>query len=199
MKLLTTLTAIGIGAISLAFTPITKKEGLNLKPSASTIEWKAEKVTGSHEGTISLKEGYIEIEDNKLVGGSFLVDMTSINVTDLDGGSKGKLEGHLKSADFFNTEKHKLSKFTITSVSPLKDEVFNTTITGKLMIKGITEEVSFPAKVDIQDGKFAAYGEMKVDRTKYDVRYGSSSFFDNLGDKAIYDEFELKISLGASR
>ena len=198
MKLFTALAALGIGAISVAFTPITKYSTLTIKPEASTIEWMAEKVTGSHEGTIALKEGKIELADDQLIGGAFTVDMTSINVTDLEGDMKGKLEGHLNSEDFFNTAEHQTATFKINKVESIDDETFNTQITGDLTIKGMTHEISFPAKIEVKDNKFAAYGEMTVDRTKYNVKYGSSSFFDNLGDRASYDEFKLNISLGAS-
>ncbi|MEX2597680.1 MAG: YceI family protein [Salibacteraceae bacterium] len=200
MKLNTLLITLVSGTVMMAFSPIEVIEKLKIKPEASTIEWYAEKVTGKHNVVVSLKDGIIEIEGNKLKGGSFNVDMTSIVVTDLEGEYKGKLEGHLKSPDFFDVEKHKTASFKITQVSSLKDDSeFNTKITGDLTIKGTTHPISFPAKVEIKEGKFAAYGEMVIDRSRYNVRYGSTSFFDDLGDKAIYDKFTMKVSIGAKR
>lgn len=189
---------LGLGAIALmAFAPAATTT-LNVKPAASNIEWYAEKVTGSHYGDIQLKEGTIELEGDQITGGEFVVDMTTINTQDLEGGSKKKLDGHLKSDDFFGVEAHPTAKFVITEVSPLKGvEGFTHTITGDLTIKGNTHSNSFPAKVKIDGEKLAAYGEMTVDRAKYDVRYGSTSFFDSLGDKAIMDDFTLKVSIGA--
>lgn len=198
MKTLSSIAAIGLGSLIMAFTPIFEKEEISLKPAASSIEWHAEKITGSHSGTIALKKGNVIIENEKLTGGTFIIDMSTIVVTDIDGAGKTKLEGHLNSKDFFNTKEFNESSFVITSVNETKltEEGFNTEITGKLTIKGISNEVSFPAKVEVEKGKFAAYGEMTVDRTKFDISYGSASFFDNLGDRAIYDDFTLKISLG---
>lgn len=198
MKLLSSIAAIGLGSLIMAFTPVFEKQSIDLKPAASSIEWHAEKITGSHSGTISLKEGSVTLENNQLTGGSFVIDMTTILVTDIDGSGKAKLEGHLNSKDFFNTDEFGESRFEITSVNETNPtaEGFNTEITGKLTIKGISGEVKFPAKIEVEDGKFAAYGEMTIDRTKFDIRYGSASFFDNLGDRAIYDDFTLKISLG---
>ena len=181
----------------MSFGPILKLEKLTIKPEASNIEWYAEKVTGKHNGLVNLKSGSIELANGQLKGGSFTIDMTSIKVTDLEGEYAQKLEGHLNSADFFNTAEHQTAKFTITGVKPQTEGVNNTIINGNLAIKGISHPVSFPAKVETTDGKFAAYGEIVVDRSKYDVRFGSNSFFDNLGDKAIYDEFTMKVSLGA--
>lgn len=201
MKSIASLAAIGLGSLIMAFTPVSIKETFTFKPTASTITWHAEKITGSHQGTVALKSGSIVIEDNKLKGGSFIVDMSTIEVTDIQGEGKNKLEGHLNSQDFFNTGEFPESTFVITKVEYTKptEENLNTNITGTLIIKGLKNEVSFPAKVEITDGKFAAYGEMKIDRTKFNVKYGSASFFDNLGDRAIYDEFVMMISLGASR
>lgn len=197
MKTQTIIAALGLGIIIMAFAPVQKIEKLSIKPESSKIEWYAEKVTGKHNGLISLKSGTIEVADGQLKGGSFLVDMTSIEVTDLEGEYKQKLEGHLNSTDFFNTEVHKTAQFVITGVKPASEGLYNTIISGTLTIKGISHPVSFPAKVETSEGKFAAYGEMAIDRSKYDIRYGSNSFFDNLGDKAIYDEFTMKVSLGA--
>ena len=197
MKKLSIITALGLGSLLMSFGPILKLEKLTIKPEASNIEWYAEKVTGKHNGLVNLKSGSIELANGQLKGGSFTIDMTSIKVTDLEGEYAQKLEGHLNSADFFNTAEHQTAKFTITGVKPQTEGVNNTIINGNLAIKGISHPVSFPAKVETTDGKFAAYGEIVVDRSKYDVRYGSNSFFDNLGDKAIYDEFTMKVSLGA--
>ena len=124
--------------------------------------------------------------------------MTTINCTDLEGEYKRKFEGHLKSDDFFGIGSHKTANFKIKKTSDIQGvKGFNTEIVGDLTIKGITHEVTFPAKVEVKDNKLAAYGEMTIDRTKFDIKYGSSNFFEGLGDKAIMDDFTMKISIGA--
>jgi polyisoprenoid-binding protein YceI len=169
-----------------SFTTLLKKE---LKVKESTVAWKGHKVTGSHEGTINLVEGTLLFEDDALTGGSFDIDMTSINVTDLEAGKgKEKLEGHLKSDDFFGTENHANASLTITDVKG-KDGLYN--VTGDLMIKGKTSPITF--EMTIVDN--TAVAKLKVDRTKYDIKYGSASFFDGLKDKAIYDEFDLNVTM----
>lgn len=157
---------------------------------ASQVTWKAYKVTGSHTGTIALKSGSLEFDDDKLTGGEFVVDMTSINTTDLEAGSgKEKLDGHLHSADFFATATNPTSKLVFTNVKTSGKNSYE--VTGDLTIKGITKPVTFD--VSVYGSKATA--TLKVDRTKYDVKYGSGSFFDNLGDKTIYDEFDLVVDL----
>ncbi|HUP57575.1 MAG TPA: YceI family protein, partial [Bdellovibrionota bacterium] len=97
---------------------------------------------------------------------------------------------------FFGVDKHPVSTFEITSVKPLAGSPEAThEIAGKLTIKGHTEEVTFPAKVSVEDKKATAHGKVKVDRTKYNIRYGSGKFFDNLGDKMINDDFEIELDL----
>jgi polyisoprenoid-binding protein YceI len=199
MKLLITIAALSLGSLITAFIPGEDKEELTIKPSASSVEWRAEKITGSHEGTVMLQSGKIILENNEIIKGHFIIDMTTIKVTDISGSSAAKLEGHLNSADFFNSEEFTTAKLDIESVTNKITEEFNSEITGNLTIKGIVHPITFPAKVEVKAGKFAAYGEIKIDRTKYDVKYGSANFFDNLGDRAIYDEFTLKVSIGASR
>jgi polyisoprenoid-binding protein YceI len=161
----------------------------DVKTSASTVTWKAYKVTGSHTGTVALKSGALLFEGDQLSGGEFTVDMTSLISTDLEGEYKGKLEGHLKSDDFFGVEKHPNSKLVFTNVSSTGKNSYE--VTGDLTIKGITKPVTFD--VSIYGSKATA--TMKVDRAQYDVRYGSGSFFENLGDKTIYDEFDLVVDL----
>lgn len=169
-------------------------EAQNVNTSESVINWKGSKVVGSdHVGTLSLKEGSLDIKKGKLMGGSFVIDMTSINNTDLSGGTKEKLEGHLKSDDFFGVGSFPTASFSITEAKASGKGAYD--ITGDLTIKGKTESISFPATMSENGGKYEANATITFDRTKFDVRYGSGSFFDNLGDKAISDEIELEVKL----
>lgn len=156
---------------------------------SSSVKWHAAKITGEHEGYVNLKDGALEFDNGVLVGGHFTVDMTSITCTDLEGEYKGKLEGHLKSDDFFGVETYPNAKFKVTKAKKTTGNTYS--VTGDLTIKGKTHPITFDA--DVTDNSASA--TLKVDRTKYDVRYGSGKFFDNLGDKTIYDEFDLTINL----
>ena len=164
-------------------------ETVTVKAEESTVTWKAYKVTGSHTGTIALKSGDLVFDNGTLKGGEFMVDMTSINCTDLEGEYKQKLEGHLKSDDFFSVASHETSKLVFTDVKATGKNSYE--VTGDLTIKGITKPVTFD--VSIYGSKATA--TLKIDRAQYDVRYGSGSFFDDLGDKTIYDEFDLVVDL----
>ena len=164
--------------------------------ATSNIVWTGEKVTGKHTGNVKIKEGTLQMDNGRLMGGAFAIDMASITCTDLEGGMAEKLVGHLKSADFFGTEKYPTAQFTITRAIP-QDSKGNYKIIGDLTIKEKTNPVTFKANVTETDGTLHATGSLTVDRSLYDVRYGSGSFFDNLGDKTIYDEFMLQVSLVA--
>ncbi|WP_037320116.1 YceI family protein [Salegentibacter sp. Hel_I_6] len=172
----------------LSFTNVNAQEK-KIDVKESSVQWEGEKVTGSHYGTIDFKEGHFIVEDNEPKGGEFVIDMTSITVTDLEGEDKGKLEGHLKSDDFFGVQKYPNSKLVITSVAKKSDNTFG--VVGDLTIKEDTHSVTF----DLDWSKNSASTELTIDRSKYNVRYGSGSFFDNLGDKTIYDNFELDVEL----
>lgn len=163
---------------------------------ASTVAWVGKKVTGQHNGVIGLKGGRLEMEDGKLTGGIFTIDMPSIECQDLSGDSKGNLEGHLKSDDFFGVEKYPTATFVITKAVPQGPGKYK--VVGNITIKGKTEEIQFPASIEEKDGKVMASAALTIDRSKFDIRYGSGSFFDNLGDKTIYDDFELTINLVAN-
>lgn len=169
----------------------------------SDIKWHAKKVTGEHFGTLELNSGQMDVQGNKVVGGTFTFDMNSIAVTDIkDTEYNQKLVGHLKSDDFFSADKNPTATFKITSVKPLAKAPAgqaNATVTGDLTIKGITKPVTFPATITVKDGVASAKADVTVDRSKFDIRYGSKSFFDNLGDKAIYDEFVVTLDVTASR
>jgi polyisoprenoid-binding protein YceI len=161
----------------------------------SEIIWKGKKVTGSHHGTIKLMEGSLLMENDMLKGGTFLIDMTTIANVDMAGSNgQTKLEGHLKSADFFNVAEHPVATLEITNVVHRGTEG-SYKVAGDLTIKGITKPVKFNAQLSQENGMKVAAADIVVDRSEYDVRYGSGSFFDNLGDKTIYDEFELNVKL----
>ncbi|WP_282135433.1 YceI family protein [Seonamhaeicola maritimus] len=173
---------------TLSFTTIDgdKKE---IKIENSKVVWKGYKVTGSHEGTIAIKTGSLTFEADKLIGGEFEIDMTTISATDLEGNWKSKLDGHLKSDDFFGVETFPTAILVFTSVEASGKNAYK--VTGDLTIKGKTNPVVFT--ISVYGNK--ANASIKIDRSKYDVRYGSTSFFDNLQDKAIYDEFDLVTDL----
>jgi polyisoprenoid-binding protein YceI len=155
----------------------------------SNIHWMAKKVTGEHEGTINLLDGSLEMEGDKIVGGSFTVDMNSIICTDLSGEYKGKLEGHLESDDFFSVANFPKASLLITESEMKMKNHYQ--MTGALTIKGITHPVNFEMHVEGN----TAMTKLIVDRSKYDIRFRSASFFENLGDKMIYDDFELAVNL----
>lgn len=180
--------AVVFGAVGTATTPI-DDEKKEVKVTESTVAWKAYKVTGSHNGTVALKEGALEFENDKLVGGEFVVDMPTLVSDDMEGEGKGKLEGHLKSDDFFAVDKHETSKLVFTNVKSTGKNSYE--VTGDLTIKGITEPVTFD--VSIYGSKATA--TVKVDRTNYDIKFRSGNFFEDLGDKLIYDEFDLVVDL----
>lgn len=181
---LTLVTLFGASAIA---NPI-KKETKEVKTTESTVTWKGYKVGGSHTGTIGLESGALEFDGEKLVGGEFVVDMTSINTTDLEGDYKGQLDGHLKSDDFFGTANHPTAKLVFTKVKSTGKNSYD--VTGDLTIKGTTEPVTF--EVSVYGDKATA--TLKVDRTKYDVKYGSG-IIGTAKDKLIYDEFDLVVDL----
>ncbi|MCB0555554.1 MAG: YceI family protein [Phaeodactylibacter sp.] len=164
----------------------------------SNIVWKGYKVTGSHTGNIQLKNGKLDMKDGKLVGGSFDIDMTTIACSDLSGEYAQKLVGHLKSDDFFGVEKYPTAKFVITQAIPYGTPG-TYKIVGNMTIKETTKQIKFQANLTEEAGATVATAAIKLDRSEYDVRFGSGSFFDNLGDKTIYDEFDLEVKLVAGK
>ena len=156
----------------------------------SSINWLAKKVTGQHEGTVNLKEGNLIFKGKKVVGGNFTVDMTSMTTTDLKAGQgKEKLDGHLKSEDFFGTEKFPTSTLVFKSIGEKSAGVYS--VTADLTIKGITDSVTF----DLATTANTASANVKINRTKFGIKYGSKSLADTIADRAIDDEFELTVAL----
>jgi polyisoprenoid-binding protein YceI len=175
-------------AISIAFTSFAQEVKINA--AKSEIKWTGKKVTGEHWGYISLQSGTLNVKNNKIASGKFVVDMNSISVKDLEPGEyNDNLVGHLKSDDFFGVAKFPTATLEITESGAFVNN--EATVNGKLTIKGITNPINFKA-VKTATGYTA---QVVINRAKYDIRYGSGSFFDNLGDKMIYDDFTLDIKL----
>ncbi|GGG51918.1 YceI family protein [Bizionia arctica] len=181
-------TLVIIAFMTFSFTSIAQNKE-QIKTENSNVIWKGYKVTGSHQGTIDIKSGYLDFKDGNLVGGEFTIDMSSISNTDLEGEYKGKLEGHLKSDDFFGVEKFPTASLVFTKVTSTGKNSYE--VTGKITIKAKTETIKF--NLSVYGNKASA--SLKIDRSKFDVRYGSTSFFDDLKDKAIYDDFDLVVDL----
>ncbi len=198
MKKQILLIALSVLAIAISsFTGKEKKTTLSVNVAESKVVWLGKKVTGEHTGTIGIAQGNLEFSKNQLSGGSFEIDMKSIANTDLeDQEYKNKLEGHLKSDDFFGVEKFPKATLVIKKVKHDTGNKYQ--VKGDMTIKGITNAIEFPVEVSIDGSKATASATIIIDRSKFEVKYGSGSFFDNLGDKMIYDEFTLEVTLVAN-
>lgn len=181
-------------------------EQYNAVVSESKIAWEGSKVVGGkHQGTLALANGTINVKEGKIENGTFVIDMNSIDVTDLVAGEgKEDLEAHLKgtSSDekadhFFNVAKFPEATFNITAVNEGEG---SSTIVGNLTIKGITKNIEFPAVVNISENEVSIHADtFPFNRTDYGVNYNSNSIFDGLGDKAINDNIEVKLHIVAKK
>ena len=161
----------------------------------SNVKWYGDEITGKqHYGSLKFKEGNIILTgtgkiSDKIISGNFIVDMTSLNVEDMTGRGKNSLEGHLKSDDFFSVSKFNYAYLKILKINDPVNGV--QTINGDLIIKGISHPVTFTMELNGKKAK----SNLIFDRTKYDVKFRSGNFFQNLGDKLIYDDIKLEVSL----
>lgn len=189
------ITALGI--FSTALFANHNHDELKINTDISIVKWVGKKVTGQHNGTVSIKEGTFNVHDGELAGGKVVIDMTSIVCQDIeDEGYNQKLVGHLSSPDFFDVEKHPTATLKIIRVVHVEGNKH--LVAGAFTIKGITKVVNFPATIQIKDGKLGASAEIKIDRTLFDIKYGSEKFFEDLGDKMIDDEFTINFKIGAN-
>ena len=181
-----------IAGVAMAFTG--KDGDYKVDAEKSKLTWVGKKVTGEHTGTINVAEGSFTTKSNKVTGGSFAIDMTSIKDTDITNPSgQERLVNHLKSDDFFSSEKHPKATFVITKITSGEKDQY--TVEGNLTIKGITNEIEFPATIQLVNGQVTAKAKILIDRTKFDIKFRSGNFFENLGDKVIDDNFELNVEL----
>ena len=161
-----------------------------IETSQSSITWTGRELSTSyHYGTINLLSGQFEVSDGIILNGEFIVDMTSINNQDMEGDRKARLEGHLKSDDFFSVDSHPTALLSIQGSELISEGKWN--VTANLTIKGITHPVDFEMTRSEQGWS----ANLVFDRSKYEVRFRSGTFFENLGDKLIYDDIELAINL----
>ena len=176
-------------ALFVAISTLATAQNKKIEVTKSKIEWLGKKMTGQHNGTVNFKGGTLVFKGKKLTGGTFVVDMTSLTATDLTGEYQEKLNGHLKADDFFGTDKYATSKLVFKKIVDKGNGVFG--VSADLTIKDVTAPVQF--EITVKDN--TATTSFKIDRTKYGIKYGSGSFFDNLGDKTINDEFDVTVSL----
>jgi len=219
MKIILTLSAITATSLLILTGPVKPKNANNVALSTkkiasvnthvvkalvykvdndgSKLTWLAKKATGEHNGSVKVSNGSFTVDNNTLKTGSFDIDTRTITVADLtDESANTKLVGHLKSDDFFSAEKFPKANFVISSAAKTTGNQYN--VKGKLTIKGITNEVSFPAVIDVNGKKLTANAKITIDRTKYDIKFRSKNFFENLGDKVIYDDFDIDVALVAN-
>ncbi|REC47811.1 YceI family protein [Chryseobacterium pennipullorum] len=171
--------------------------GQSKKVVASDVHWWGYKVAkseaSSHDGTVKVKSGDMVMKGNQLVGGNFVLDMTSINATDLSGEYQQKLNGHLKNGDFFEVEKFPTANFKITGVKKNNDKIYSSLVTGNLTVKGKTNQVSFPAKISYSKGVVSLVSnKFSFDRQKFDVAYKSS-----MQDVFVKDDIDMLIKVTA--
>jgi polyisoprenoid-binding protein YceI len=193
------LTMVLTAAAVIGFFAFTKPatNSYKVNTNESTINWLGKKVTGQHNGTVAVSGGTFVLEGKNIKSGTFTIDMKSIKNTDLtDKAYNDKLIGHLNSPDFFSTEKFPTSTFEITNVKNTDADRFD--VTGKLTIKGITNEITFPATIRNTSKSIIAVAKIIVDRTKFDIKYGSKNFFESIGNKAIDNDFELDVKIIAN-
>ncbi|MBB2149694.1 YceI family protein [Pedobacter gandavensis] len=191
----TSLALLFVVIVSSAFVaPVFKVDTYKVDASKSSVTWIGKKLTGSHNGTINLQSGTLAFNGKKLTGGNFVMDMNSIK----DADKSANLENHLKSEDFFGTEKFPTATFVVKKITGTDAAA---TVTGDLTIKGITNPISFPATLAWNaDGSVTATADkVIVDRTKYDIKFRSKSIFPEIGNKMINDEFELSVKLVAKK
>ena len=181
------IATLALGLIT--FAGVAAPKVVNVNKSASSIAWLAKKVTGEHNGTVGISAGALNIDGNKLVGGNFTIDLKTIKDLDItDPGYNQKFIGHITSGDFFEVEKFPTASFVITKVA-------GNQVTGNLTVKGITKSITFPAEIAVKGGKVSAKANITIDRTDFNIKYGSKKFFESIGDKAIFDDFALTVSL----
>ncbi len=167
-------------------------KNFKIKNENSRIDWIGRKVTGTHNGTIGIKEGNFTFERGKLSSGKFVIDTQSIKILDIeDSETNAQFAGHLASDDFFNSDHFPEAIFEITHAEPSNDNVYY--VTGNLTIKGITHSIDTTLQIVKTDNTAVLESKIVIDRTKFNIKFRSGNFFSNLGDTLIYNNFDLNV------
>jgi polyisoprenoid-binding protein YceI len=171
-----------------------------IDPAKSSLRWTGRNINGSHTGTISLKSGWIEVKNGQAAGGEFTLDMESITNTDLaDGALNRLLVAHLKSDDLFDTARHPTATFALRHITlnPRSHPgSVNADVVGSLTMKGITHELAFPAVVEaLTGGALGAEAHFDIDRTRWNVLYGSGKFYERLGMHLVHDAISISLRI----
>ena len=177
---------------------LTAADTLQVDMGNSQINWIGRKVTGEHSGTLNLSGGWVVLDKNSINSGKFIFDMASISNTDIESPEwKQKLEDHLKSEDFFHTDSfpHAILEIKNRQSLIIENSKISAQVLADLTIRGITHEIKFPFDLTQSQNNFNAEGSVDIDRTLYNIQYKSGQFFDELGDKLIYDNFTVQFKV----
>ena len=173
---------------------ILPKGEYQIDKTKSVVRWIGRTPVKFHDGTIDIQEGNFSVDDNGILNGNIIIDMESINCTDLSGGGKKSLEEHLMNDEFFSVNKFKTSKINISSEMKPNNGLID--FKGNLEIKNISNPISFKSSINkTPEGKYTASSKLTFDRSMYNVKYKSKSFFDDLGDKFINDDIEIELEI----
>ena len=171
-------------------------QNFKLESAKSNIDWIGRKVTGSHNGTIDIKEGTLVFSNGLLSEGKVVIDTTSLKILDItDPATNAQFAGHLASDDFFNTAEYPEALFEITSTT--QNNINTTHVEGNLTIKGITNRIGFDALINTDNQTLTLTGKIVIDRTKYGIKFRSGNFFKDLGDTLIHNDFDLNLNVTA--
>ena len=187
-----------LAALALSF--CVNAANYDLSTSDSKLEWEGKKVTGAHQGTVALKSGKVTLnKEGELTGGEIVVNLEKLTISDLEGEWNDKLKAHLKSDDFFSVANHPNVTFKIEKAKKVGPNKYS--VTGPLTIKGKSTAQTFMVTVKDSAKNVSVIGDIAIDRTTYNIKYGSGKFFDpkTLGDKMIDDKFTLKLNLMAKK
>ena len=180
----------------LLVTTIFGQNSLHIDMDKSSIKWKGTKSTGSyHDGLIDVKTSQLDFDkNNQLIGGEIIIDMNSIICTDIQNKKSNRsLVKHLKDDDFFGTDIFPISKLVITNVEKIDEQNFK--LIADLTIKENTHPIEFIANIIYNNDTGLASGKIEIDRSKYNVKYRSKSWYPDIGDRFINDNFELFFNL----
>ena len=170
----------------------------------SRIRFTGNGVGKNHPGKFKLASGKVAIANDKITGGSFVINIKTMELEEKGGMFQEKLHPHLMSGDFFDAEKFGTAKFDITDVKPYQGESKDTsvvdganfTISGNLTIKSTTKNISFPAKVDLDGNTLKAKADFDIDRTQWQISYGNDK---TLGDKFISEKVNIELDFKAKK